>query len=1118
MFPPVQRDSVMASFRQCTAFALCAATAALAVAGCRARPQDRKGGKEMSAETEPVRLEPGHPITRDLAGGGTQSYLVGLKAGQYIQLAADQKGIDVILRLLSPAGSPIIEVDSPNGAYGPERASEVADAAGDYRVEVKSGNAADKPGQYEMRIEELRPATAQDRTRVAAERIYAEAEDLRRQRAWDKATAIYQQARGLWRSIDDRGGEASTLYRVGMMREALGDGDQALDLYAQAIAGYQAARDPHGEAMALNRRGRLLDARQTSGEALASFQQALEVFRKLGELHGQASVLNNIGVTNFNLGKVRPAVEAYEEASGLWKRLGDTENEGKTLLNLGQIYVTQGRLDEARDALAAARQIAERSGDSDALATALNNLGEIDLRQDRLAEARANLEKALALQRQIGDVRGQAITQSSLGMALLKAGDLDGATKAEEAARALFRKAGDAAGEGIALANLGRVNYAHNQDTEAVARLREARTIFERLGDRQGQALSRFGAARSLARLGDSQGARRELGPALDLVESLRGESPGLDFRASYFATKQRYWDLYVEVLMQLHEETLALQASERRRARSLLDVLAETRAVVESQADPGLAAEIQDVEQRLRVAEGKRSSILNADAGNGGNSAQAGKTVDLDLASVESEIRDLLVRLDLLRARMRERNPWMAELAPPAPLAVEEIQKHLLDANTLLLVYSLGEERSFLWAVSPRSVEGYTLPGRERIEAAARQLLDLLPRASREAQVSGQRAAKALADLVLAPAAGRIADFRRLLVVSDGALQLVPFAALPNPAPAEKAAGRDRLLVESHELVDLPSASVLGMLRRREERARRPLEELKIAVIADPVFRADDPRVKRVRVPNVPSPLPGELSRSARDVGLDRLDRLPYTRQEAESILGMVKKGMTFPAFDFDATRELFTSGRLRDFNVLHIATHSLLDSRQPELSGIVFSMIDAAGTPRDGFLRLHEIYNLDLRAGLVVLSACETGAGKEVRGEGLLGLTRAFLSAGVPQLVVSLWKVDDRSTAELMKRFYFQLLEKGRPPADALRQAQLSMLAEPEWSQARNWAGFVFLGDFGRKLDGGSLEATDSGGVTIAKKAGTDLPPPKVAADRPRKKPAGPSSVPPPSEEAPR
>ncbi|HTG34948.1 MAG TPA: CHAT domain-containing tetratricopeptide repeat protein [Thermoanaerobaculia bacterium] len=1042
---------------------------------------------------EPVQLELGHPIVRDLAAGESHSYLVRLEPGQYVRLGADQRGVDVVLSLFAPDGGLVAKMDSPSGTRGAERVSEVAKAAGDYRVEVKSEEASAKPGRYEMRIEDLRPATDQDRTRVQAERVYGQGEELRRkQKNWARAAASYQQALAIWRSLPDRGEEGLALYRIGTMRENLGDAGQGLELYDESIAAYQVAGDPGGEATVLNRRGGILNAQQKTDEALASFQRALELFRKLEDPHGQASSLNNIGAVHTALDRTRLAVEAYEEALGLWRKLGDTQNEGRTLLNLGGLYVPQGKLQEARDTLEASRKIAEQSADAELLCTALSHLGELDLRQERFAEGRTNLEKALALQRQAGDEQGAAVTLSSLGIAGLKAGDLDGSWKTEEEALALFRKLGDTAGEGIAVSNLGRIHYARDQDKEAVVRQREARALFEKAGDREGMALSRFGAARSLARLGDLEGARQELEPALDLVEHMRGDAPSLGFRASYLATKQHYWDLYVDILMRSREEALALQASERRRARSLLDALAETGAAAEGGTDPGLTSEIRDAEQRLRTAETRRSTMM---AGGGGGDP---------LAAIEVKIRGLLTRLDVLRTRMRGGNPRLAELAPPAPLTIGEIQKRLVDVDTLLLVYSLGEERSYLWTVSPRKIESYTLPGRQQIEDAARQLLDLLPRASREAQVSEPRAAKALSALVLAPAAERIAGFRRLLIVGDGTLQLVPFGALPVPGPPESAAGGERLLVESHELVSLPSASVLAMLRRREEgRTRKPLEDLRIAIIADPVFRADDPRVQGNGVPSPPSPLPLELRRSAGDLGIDPIERLPYSRQEADAILGMIKQGRPLKAFDFDATPELLTGGSLHGYHIIHIATHSLLDSREPELSGIVFSMVDSKGAPRDGFLRLHEIYNLGLDAGLVVLSACETGAGKEVRGEGLLGITRGFMYAGVPQLVVSLWKVEDRSTAELMKRFYHQLLEKGHPPAEALRQAQLSMLAEPAWSAPRNWAGFIFQGDFAGKREGG-VEAQDSGGVILVKKAGSDLPPPKVAPDRPRKKPA--------------
>ena len=769
---------------------------------------------------EPVQLELGHPIVRDLAAGESHSYLVRVAAGQYVRLGAEQRGIDVVLSLFapdaSPGSAPVARIDSPSGTRGAERVSEVAKAAGDYRVEVKSEEAAAKPGRYEVRIEDLRPATDQDRTRVQAERVYAQGEELRREKEdWARAAASYRQALAIWRSLPDRGEEGLALYRIGTMQEKLGDAGQALELFGESIAAYQAAGDPAGEATALNRQGEILNTQQKPGEALPSSPARAGDLPEAEDPHGQASSLNDLGAAHLALGRTRLAVEAFEEALGLWRKLGDTQNEGRTLFNLGRLYVVQGKLQEARDALEASRRIAEQSADAELLCTALSHLGDLDLRQDRFAEGRANLEKALALQRQAKDEQGAAVTLSSLGVGQLKAGDLDGSWKTEEEALALFRKLGDTAGEGIALSNLGRVHYARDQDREAVARQREARALFEKAGDRQGLALSRFGAARSLARLGDLKEARQELEPALDLIENLRGDAPGLGLRISYFATKQHYWDLYVDLLMRSHEEALALQASERRRARGLLDALAEAGAAAESGKDPGLASEIRDAEQRLRAAETRRSTMMAS--GGGGE----------PLAAVEVEIRGLLTALDVLRARMR-----VAKLAPPAPLAISEIQKRLVDVNTLLLVYSLGEERSFLWTVSPGKIESYTLPGRQRIEDAARQLLDLLPRAEprgAELRTAGRRR-RSPRSCWRRPRQ-RIAGFRRLLIVGDGALQLVPFAALPAPGPAG-----ERLLVESHETGEPPLGLCAGhaaaaggredpqTARRAEDRRSSPI------------------------------------------------------------------------------------------------------------------------------------------------------------------------------------------------------------------------------------------------------------------------------------------------------
>jgi CHAT domain-containing protein/uncharacterized protein HemY len=1070
-----------------------------ALAGCRGDSRGKKMNEDMT-------LEVGHPILRDLAGGGSDSYRMKLEAGQYVRWAADQQGIDVALRVLAPGGRLITEVDSPSGTHGAEKASVVTEMAGDYQIVVKSGIAKAKPGRYEMKVEALRPATEEDRTRVKAERIFAAGEDWRRNnKDWKGAEASYRQAFDLWRALKDGEGEATTLYRLGWMREKQGDAAAALDLFAQAIAVYRSIGDARGEAAVLNRRAGILDGQGKTTEAVAAFEQALALFQKLNDSHGQATSLTDIGNAYFRVDRMRLAIGAYEDAATLWKGVDDPESEGRMLLVLGQAYIAEGRPQDAQDTLEAARKAAERSGKSDLTADVLSNLGELDQRQTRFAEAREVLQKARALQRQSGDEEGEAITLASLGTTLLKAGDLDGAARAQTDALALFRKGHHAAGEAIALSNLGRVHHARGEDREAVARQREARAIFERIHDRQGMALSRYGAARSLVRLGDLAGARAELEPALALVEGLRGEAPSLDFRASYFAGKQHYWDLYVDILMELHQEKAAFETVERRRARSLLDALGENRLAAAGQAVPALAAEARQVEESLRLAEARRGALQK---GRGREAALAAA------AGVDAEIRDLLTRQDILRGRMREGRG--EEVKGPAPLTLGEIQKNLLAPGTLLLVYSLGEDRSYLWTVSRDRLESHVLPGRGAIENAARRLLGLLPRTSHEAPADEGRAAAALAALVLAPARQRIAASGRLLIVADGALQLVPFAALP----AAGADGKDDLLVSRHEVVNLPSASVLAQLRQRRGRdatQRKPLEELRIAVIADPVFRADDPRVSRVpRVqtagsPAAPAPLPRELTRSVRDLGSGALDRLPYTRQEADSIVAEVKRGKPLEAFGFDATRELLTGGSLRGYHIVHIATHSLIDDRQPELSGILFSMVDPQGKPRDGFLPLHRIYDLDLDAGLVVLSACDSGSGPDLRGEGLLGITRGFLYAGATQLVVSLWKVDDRSTAELMKRFYHQLFEVGLRPAEALQKAQASMHDDPEWSAPWHWAGFVYLGDYERRLNGG-LEAQDSGGVTVVKKPGSDLPPPWVAPDRRKRKPASP---PPPAPE---
>jgi len=334
----------------------------------------------------------------------------------------------------------------------------------------------------------------------------------------------------------------------------------------------------------------------------------------------------------------------------------------------------------------------------------------------------------------------------------------------------------------------------------------------------------------------------------------------------------------------------------------------------------------------------------------------------------------------------------------------------------------------------------------------------------------------------------------KRLLIVSDGALQYIPFAALPDPSTTKTQHAPP--LVFSHELLSLPSASTLAVLRR-EQKDRKPATKV-LAVLADPVFARDDARVqlklsqqngaskqesmapqvngangRQANKPGQTSETSGsrqlvkeQLTKSAQESNATdaelRIARLPATRREAMQIIALIPQRQGNLALDFEASRTTALSNDLADYRYVHFATHGLLNSTHPELSGIVFSLVDDKGEPADGFLRAHEVFNLKLSADLVVLSACQTGLGKEVRGEGLISLTRGFMYAGAPRVVVSLWSVDDEATASLMVGFYKAMLGRKMTPAAALRAAQIEVWKQKQRSNPYYWAAFTIQGDW--------------------------------------------------------
>jgi CHAT domain-containing protein len=486
--------------------------------------------------------------------------------------------------------------------------------------------------------------------------------------------------------------------------------------------------------------------------------------------------------------------------------------------------------------------------------------------------------------------------------------------------------------------------------------------------------------------------------------------------------------------------------------------MLASAHIDISQGVDASLLKRERSLEQSLTATSQRRIELLSQ------------KHTEEQEAAVNREMNNLLGQYSQLKEEIRATSSAYAALTQPLPINLKDVQQKLLDPGALLLEYALGDQHSYLWAVTADSVNAYVLPSREKIERAATRVHSLLTAENQMARRNlaakdYKKAAAALVQMILGPVAAQLSG-KRLLIVADGDLEYIPLAALPDPA-----ASAFKPLVLDHEIVNLPSAAV-GVVLQQQAAERQPAPNA-LAVLADPVFDRLDPRVKPKRGEITYAPrdkawvgsMNRQLSRSLADVnGGAPLQRLPYSRLEAEAILAAVP-GKKLGALDFQANRTTATSPALAQYQIVHFATHGLLDNKRPELSGLVFSMVNHQGNRLDGFLDLADIYNLKLRADLVVLSACETGLGKQVKGEGLVGLTRGFMYAGATNVVASLWNVSDVATASLMEHFYRNLEQQGMAPSAALRSAQAALLKEKRWRSPYYWAGFQIYGE-GRQV----------------------------------------------------
>jgi CHAT domain-containing protein len=1087
-------------------------------------------------------LEPGKTVERDLAGGESHTYLISLASGQFLHAVIAQRQTDLMATLFGPDGRQVGQFDGL--WHGPEPVCYVAEASGSYRLEIRPLNQTATRGAYQLKVEELRAPTPQDRARVVAIKGSTEGKRLIEQggaQAYKLAKERNEEALPQWREIGDRFAEGQTLDNIGFLLWRLGAPAKAIEYYNQALSIRQEIKDQEGEGETLNNIAASYSALGKKEQALEYYNRALPFRRAEADRAAEAATLGNIGLIHSSLGDMQRAKEYYFQSLRLWRAAGRRDGETNALIGLGQIHGYTGENQQALDYLNQGLRISRGINDRRGEAFALLNIGkiQIDLGErekaldvfahaldlfravaDRMGEANTLLnmgaleaslgdkpkaldfyDQSLSIWRATGDSYGEAYSLLGLGKLHGESDENQKALDRYNQALALFRKAKHPRGEALALNGLGVLYASTEENRKALDCYHEALPIWRDLGDRSSEAATLANLARVERDTGDLEESRRRLEAALAITETLRIKIASQQLRASYFGATQLYHELYIDLLMRLHRlrpseghDVSALGASERARARGLLEMLAEARADISGGIDASLLERERSLQKRINAGAEYQYRLLN------------GRHTREQIVAAKRDLESLIDESQEVEAEIRKTSPHYAELKYPQPLGLPDIQR-MLDSETLLLEYSLGEERSYLWAVTPTGVESFELPKRAEIEALARQAYEWLAAGETGAQLRARLARPAaktqewatdLSRILLGPVASQLGG-KRLVIVADGALQYVPFAALPEPATGrlgELAKGRrsdrgiDRMskprpvaqspsrplaftpLIDNHEIVSLPSASSLAALRR--EIAGRAPAPLTVAVIADPVFEEGDERIKKngvnVATPNnneAERPVAGqEIFRSALEVGAadaqQRLQRLMFSRREANEITALTRPGTSFIALDFAANRATALSPNLSRYRIVHFATHGLLNSQHPELSGVALSLVDEEGRPQDGFLRLNDIYNLKFGADLVVLSACKTGLGKEIKGEGLVGLTRGFFYAGAPRVVASLWKVDDRATAELMKLFYRRMLRDGLSPAAALRSAQIDMWKQPRWAAPYYWAGFTLQGEW--------------------------------------------------------
>jgi len=981
------------------------------------------------------RLSSGFATRQTIGPNLVHRYILPDGGNLYVHVLIYQVSVDVAVRIRRRDGTVVAEVDATN--LGWESVPVILHGGGFLDLELRDQRA--QGGRYELMVKDMRAAGRSDEEHAEAAIAATEA---RRSAASGTNGAVetaiqkYEQVLNLWRNSGDSHGELMTLLSLATLSYTRSQYQQGAEYSRRALGFARSLKDRADEGLALNNLAMCEVAVADLTPAREHLTGAAEAFQETGSTFAVSAAKINLGLLDDKTGHWSDSLLEYGKARTLAHEIGDQRLEAYAIDHIAQSYIALGDNESASSFLQQALDAFNRAGDLQAAARAKSSLGRVKLNVGRTNEAERLLREALNQLHMLPDRRSEADALNYLGQALETRSPADARIQYEKAL-ALFRSVGDRRGESSAFYNLGRLSTANGEVESAIEFLNSSLAIRREIGVFDLEAESLYSLAVAERSRGNLLTARADIEEALRNVDSSRRQAPGEWLRSNYLATRSEMYEFAIDLSMELYGRGMddqgpekAFEMHERGLSRSLIDRL----GISEEEIVQGVDGPLLRKAKQLRDLIGFRSTALLQ------LFEKPHKPTEEKLA--RAKLESVLAEYRLVDAQIRASSAEYRNLVEPSSPRIEGIQRALIGKKDLLLEFSLGEPRSYLWAITDSDFRWYALPARAQIEGWAIRFLDGLSRsASGIEPKSALEASRALGALLRQPLADHPVQ-NRLLIVAEGKLLQLPFAAIQIPSAKQ---GPFRYLIDSWEPSILPSASAGIQLRRRA--LNRPSPTRAIAIFADPVFGADDERVQRVG--SGPSD-----SRSS-----TRYPRLAFTRQEAEAILSLKPSPANLKALDFAAN--LSTAEKeLGAYRIAHFSTHTTMDQRHPESAGLVFSMVDRNGREQDGVLRIPAILQIPLHADLAVLSGCETASGDEIKMEGIFGLTQAFIYAGAQQVVSSVWPVDDFTTRELMARFYQSLLLRGLTPPAAMRAAQLSMKHTKAFFSPFAWAGFIVYG----------------------------------------------------------